>query len=138
MRDGNDLIHNLNITVTLALLGGTVEVPTVDGRAKIKIAPGTHAGKVLRLGGKGLPDVNGYGRGDELVVVDITVPSKLMPRRKLVEQLSAQPVSRSGVGQEPEYFRADEELLQVIIRMNYYRSYSDSACNWRRNAAFAI
>ena len=89
---GNDLIHNLNITVTTALLGGTVEVPTVDGRAKIKIAPGTHAGKVLRLGGKGLPDVNGYGRGDELVVVDITVPSKLSAEeRKLVEQLAAQP-----------------------------------------------
>ena len=85
MRDGNDLIHNLNITVTLALLGGTVEVPTVDGRAKIKIAPGTHAGKVL-------PDVNGYGRGDELVVVDITIPSKLNAEEKrLVEELSRQP-----------------------------------------------
>ena len=77
VRDGSDLIHNLNITVTTALLGGTVEVPTIDGRAKIKIAPGTHAGKVLRLGGKGLPDVNGYGRGDILVVVDITIPDKL-------------------------------------------------------------
>ena len=94
VRDGNDLIHNLNITVTTALLGGTVEVPTVDGRAKIKIAPGTHAGKVLRLGGKGLPDVNGYGRGDELVVVDITIPSKLSAEEKrLVE-----PVARSGFG----------------------------------------
>lgn len=92
MRDGNDLIHNLNITVTTALLGGSVEVPTVDGRAKIKIAQGTHAGKVLRLGGKGLPDVNGYGRGDELVVVDITIPSKLSAEEKrLVEQLAAQP-----------------------------------------------
>lgn len=92
IRDGNDLIHNLNITVTMALLGGTVEVPTVDGRAKIKIAPGTHAGKVLRLGGKGIPDVNGYGRGDELVVVDITVPSKLSAEEKrLVEQLAQQP-----------------------------------------------
>ena len=92
VRDGNDLIHNLNITVTTALLGGTVEVPTVDGRAKIKIAPGTHAGKVLRLGGKGLPDVNGYGRGDELVVVDITIPAKLSAEEKrLVEQLAAQP-----------------------------------------------
>ncbi len=89
VRDGNDLIHNLNITVTTALLGGTVEVPTVDGRAKIKIAPGTHAGKVLRLGGKGLPDVNGYGRGDELVVVDITIPSKLNAEEKrLVEKLA--------------------------------------------------
>ncbi|MDE7305569.1 MAG: molecular chaperone DnaJ [Alistipes sp.] len=92
IRDGNDLIHNLNITVTTALLGGTVEVPTVDGRAKIKIAPGTHAGKVLRLGGKGIPDVNGYGRGDELVVVDITIPAKLNAEEKrLVEQLAGMP-----------------------------------------------
>ncbi len=97
VRDGNDLIHNLNITVTTALLGGTVEVPTVDGHAKIKIAPGTHAGKVLRLGGKGLPDVNGYGRGDELVVVDITIPSKLTSEeRKLVEQLSECPSFREA------------------------------------------
>ena len=97
VRDGNDLIHNLNITVPMALLGGTVEVPTVDGRAKIKIAPGTHAGKVLRLGGKGLPDVNGYGRGDELIVVDITVPSKLSAEEKrLVEQLSEQPGFRKA------------------------------------------
>ena len=92
MRDGNDLIHNLNITVVTALLGGTVEVPTVDGRAKIKIAPGTHAGKVLRLAGKGLPEVNGYGRGDELIVVDITVPAKLTAEEKrIVEQLAGQP-----------------------------------------------
>ncbi len=92
LRDGNDLIHNLNIPVTTALLGGTVEVPTVDGRAKIKIAPGTHAGKVLRLAGKGLPEVNGYGRGDELVVVDITIPDKLTKEEKrLIEQLAELP-----------------------------------------------
>ena len=61
----------------------------------IKIAPGTHAGKVLRLGGKGLPDVNGYGRGDELVVVDITVPAKLNAEEKrLVEQLAGSPTSK--------------------------------------------
>ncbi len=95
LRDGNDLIHNLNITIPTALLGGTVEVPTVDGRAKIKIAPGTHAGKV-RSSGKGLPDVNGYGRGDELVVVDITVPAKLNAEEKrLVEQLAGQPTSKA-------------------------------------------
>ena len=105
-RDGNDLIHNLNITVTTALLGGTVEVPTVDGRAKIKIAPGTHAGKVLRLGGKGLPDVNGYGRGDELVVVDITIPAKLTAdEKKLVEQLAAQPsFQKAESGQNQNIF----------------------------------
>lgn len=92
VRDGDDLIHNLNITVTTALLGGEVEVPTIEGKAKIKIAPGTHAGKVLRLRGKGLPSVNGYGRGDILVVVDITIPSRLSSEeRRLVEQLAQQP-----------------------------------------------
>ncbi len=99
VRDGNDLIHNLNITVTTAILGGTVEVPTIDGRAKIKIAAGTHAGKVLRLGGKGLPDVNGYGRGDILVVVDITIPSSLnKEERKTVEKLAEMPAFKRAAG----------------------------------------
>ncbi len=92
IRDGNDLIHNLNITIPTAILGGTVEIPTVDGRAKIKVPAGTHAGKVLRLGGKGLPEVNGYGQGDILVVIDITVPDKLnSEERKLVEKLAKMP-----------------------------------------------
>ncbi len=97
VRDGNDLIHNLNITVTMAILGGTVEIPTITGRAKIKISEGTHAGKVLRLNGKGLPDVNGYGRGDILVVVDITIPSKLSTKeRKLVEELANEPAFKKA------------------------------------------
>ena len=92
IRDGNDLIHNLNLTVTTCILGGEVEVPTIDGRAKIKIPAGTHAGKVFRLRGKGLPDVNSYGRGDILIVVDITIPDSLNSKeRKLVEELSEQP-----------------------------------------------
>ncbi len=92
MRDGDDLIHNLNITVTMAMLGGEVEVPTIEGKAKIKIAPGTHAGKVLRLRGKGLPSVNGYGHGDILIVVDITIPTSLnSEEKKLVEKLSSMP-----------------------------------------------
>jgi molecular chaperone DnaJ len=92
VRDGNDLIHNLNITVTRALLGGEVEIPTIDGKARIKIAPGTHAGKVLRIRGKGLPDVNGRGRGDIKVMVDITIPGELTTKeRELVEKLAEQP-----------------------------------------------
>ena len=116
LRDGNDLIHNLNITVPTALLGGSVEVPTVDGRARIKIAPGTPAGKVLRLAGKGLPDVNGYGRGDILVVVDVTVPAKLNAEEKrLVEQLAAQPsFQRAEASKGHNIFRQDEEFLPVI------------------------
>ena len=101
MRDGNDLVHNLNITVTTAILGGEVEVPTIDGRARIKIAPGTHAGKILRLRGKGLPDVNGYGRGDITVIVDITIPDEITKEeRKLVEQLSNMPNFKRAA--EPE------------------------------------
>ncbi len=92
VRDGNDLIHNLNLPLTTCILGGEVEVPTIDGRAKIKIATGTHAGKVLRLRGKGLPDVNGYGRGDIMIVVDITIPDSLnKEERELVEKLSTMP-----------------------------------------------
>ncbi len=88
-RNGVDLIHNLNITVPVAILGGSVEVPTVDGKAKITVEPGTQAGKVLRLKGKGLPDVNGYGTGDLLVVIDIAVPAKLTAEeKKMVEELA--------------------------------------------------
>ena len=103
VRDGNDLIHNLNLPVTTCILGGEVEVPTIDGRAKIKIAPGTHAGKVLRLRGKGLPEVNGYGRGDILIVVDITIPDTLnKEERKLVEQLAEQPHFRKAESGEKQ------------------------------------
>ncbi len=92
IRDGNDLIHNLNITIPTAILGGTVEIPTIDGRAKIKIPAGTHAGKVLRLGGKGIPEINGYGKGDILVVVDITIPEKLSSEeRRTIEKLAKMP-----------------------------------------------
>ena len=103
IRDGNDLIHNLNLTVTTCILGGEVEVPTIDGRAKIKIPAGTHAGKVFRLRGKGLPDVNGYGRGDILIVVDITIPDSLNSKeRKLVEELSEQPHFREAESAEKQ------------------------------------
>ena len=90
IREGNDLIHNLNITIPQAVLGGTVEVPTVDSRAKIKIEAGTQSGKVLRLRGKGIPDVNGYGKGDILIVVNVYVPKSVSAEeKKIIEQLGA-------------------------------------------------
>ena len=92
VRDGNDLLHNHKISVTTALLGGSIEVPTIDGKAKVNVEAGTRAGSVLRLRGKGIPDVNGRGRGDILIVVDIDVPSKLSSEeRRLVEQLAKTP-----------------------------------------------
>ena len=60
IRDENDLVYNLLLSVPTATLGGTVEIPTVDNKVKVKIEPGTQPGKVLRLRGKGLPDVNGF------------------------------------------------------------------------------
>ena len=92
VRDGSDLLHNLKIPVTTAILGGEVEVPTIDSKARIKIAAGTQAGKVLRLKGKGLPELDGYGRGDILAIVDVIIPTKLTSEEKrLLEKLADQP-----------------------------------------------
>jgi molecular chaperone DnaJ len=81
IREGNDLIYNLFISIPDAILGTHVEVPTVDNNVKIKIEPGTQPGKILRLRGKGLPEVNGYGRGDLLVNVNVWIP-KTMSREE--------------------------------------------------------
>ncbi len=77
IREGNDLIYNLFISIPDAILGAQVEMPTVDNNVKIKIEPGTQPGKILRLRGKGLPDVNGYGKGDLLVNVNVWIPKNL-------------------------------------------------------------
>ena len=89
IRDENDLIYNLLLTVPMATLGGSVEVPTVEGKVKVTIAPGTQAGKVLRLRGKGLPSVNRYGTGDLLVNVGVYIPENLSKDEKaLMEKLA--------------------------------------------------
>ncbi len=77
IRDGNDLIYYLYLSFPEAALGVPVEIPTVDGKVKIKIEPGTQPGKILRLRGKGLPDINGYGKGDLLVNINVWVPKNL-------------------------------------------------------------
>ncbi len=82
IRDENDLIYNLMLPFTTAVLGGDVEIPTVDGKVKIKIEPGTQTGKILRLRGKGLPDVNRYRTGDLLVNIAVYVPEKLNREEK--------------------------------------------------------
>ncbi len=113
-RQGNNLVHNLGISVTTAILGGDAEVPTIDGRVRISIDPGTQSGKVMRLRGKGLPDVNGRGRGDIIVVVDVVIPTTLnKEERKLVEQLSEQ----------PNFKRTDSRDNQdILTRMkNFFR-----------------
>lgn len=88
LRDENDLVYNLLLSFPTAALGGTVEIPTIDGRVKVKIDAGTQPGKVLRLRGKGLPTVNQYGTGDLLVNISVYVPEALSKEeRKTVEKM---------------------------------------------------
>ena len=88
MRDGNDLIYNLMIDFPTAVLGGKVDVPKVDGKARVTIKPGTQSGTVLRLRGQGLPSPDRYGTGDMLVNVMVYVPENLTSEeKKLIESL---------------------------------------------------
>ncbi len=88
VRDGDDLLYNLFISFPDAVLGVPVEIPTIDSKVKVKIEPGTQAGKILRLRGKGLPDVNGYGRGDILVKINVWIPKNInKEEKKVLEKL---------------------------------------------------
>ncbi|MDE6311820.1 MAG: molecular chaperone DnaJ [Muribaculaceae bacterium] len=92
IRDGADVIYNLMLDIPTATLGGSVEVPTITGRARLNIPAGTQPGKVLRLRGKGLPDQENGGHGDELINVMVYIPEKLSDEeRKTFESLKGQP-----------------------------------------------
>lgn len=88
VRNGDDIIYDLHISFPVATLGGEAEIPTLTGKAKLTIDPGTSAGRMLRMREKGIPHLNGYGRGDQIVRINIWVPTKLSPReRELLKQL---------------------------------------------------
>lgn len=92
IRDGNDIVYNLMLDLPTAILGGSVEVPTITGRARMKIPAGTQPGKVLRMRGKGLPSPEGYGTGDELVNVMVYIPENLNQTEKdAIESLRGKP-----------------------------------------------
>ena len=81
-RDGSNLFYDSYVNFADAALGTSIEIPTVDAKVKIKIEPGTQSGKVLRLKGKGLPDVNSYGTGDLLVNINVWTPQSLSAEEK--------------------------------------------------------
>jgi molecular chaperone DnaJ len=92
IRDENDLIYNLFLSFPDLALGLTAEIPTIDGKVKVKIESGTQPEKILRLRGKGIPDVNGYGKGDLLVKIHAWVPQKLSSEeKKQLERLQQLP-----------------------------------------------
>lgn len=82
IRDGQDIIYNLMLDLPTAILGGSVEVPTIGGRARLKIAPGTQPGKVLRMRGKGLPTTESSTRGDELINVMVYIPETVTDEQR--------------------------------------------------------
>ncbi|MBA3649359.1 MAG: molecular chaperone DnaJ [Chitinophagales bacterium] len=91
-RDGNNVAYELYISFIDAALGTSLEVPTIDGKARIKIKPGTQAGEIFRLKGKGLPNVNAYGSGDQLIHVNVWVPKDLSSEEKsTIERLRDSP-----------------------------------------------
>jgi len=115
VRDDNDLIYNLLLDFPTAALGGNVEIPTIEGgKVRIKIEPGTQPGKALRLRGKGLPSVQGYGRGmgDMVVNISVYVPKTLtMSERRALEEM-----------QRSDNFKGDYATKQTIFQRfrNYF------------------
>ncbi len=105
-RDGNNLIHNLFISFPQAALGAQIEVPTIDGKARMKISPGTQSGKVLRLKGKGLPSVNSYGTGDLLVNINVWTPKNLSKEEsQILEKLAdSENFTPNPTASEKSYF----------------------------------
>lgn len=87
-RDGNNVIFDLYVSFIDAALGASIEVPTIEGKVKIKIDPGTQSGKMLRLKGKGIKDINGYTKGDQLIMVNVWTPTHLSKEeRQTLESL---------------------------------------------------
>jgi molecular chaperone DnaJ len=119
-QDGNDILCDVPVPMHIAALGGEVEVPTLDGYARLKIDPGIETGRVFRLRGKGAPSVDGYGRGDLHVRVVVEMPAHLSSRQKKALKDFADahtddnyPLARAVRERAEAFFKAKEELGKV-------------------------
>jgi molecular chaperone DnaJ len=111
VRDENDLVYNLLLTVPQASLGGAIEIPTLDGAVKLKIEPGTQPGKMLRLRGKGLPELNSSRRGDMIVNVSVYIPETLSrDEKQAMEKFQAS-----------DHFQPTQSVKEKLFRK--FRSY---------------
>ena len=102
-RDGENIIYDLYLSFSDLVLGTDVTVPTLTGKVKINITAGTQAGKILRLKNKGIPEINGYGKGDQLIHINVWIPKKISGEEKemllkLKESENFKPGSRKGKG----------------------------------------
>lgn len=113
-RDGTNVIFDLYVNFVDAALGTSVEIPTIDGKAKIKIESGTQGGKILRLKGKGVPEVNSYHKGDQLVYVNVWTPKAVSADEKeLLERLRNSPNFKPQPGKnEKTFFERIKEYFE--------------------------
>ncbi|HNC40052.1 MAG TPA: molecular chaperone DnaJ [Chitinophagaceae bacterium] len=111
-RDGLNVAYDLHITFSDAVFGTQVEVPTIDGKAKIKIPAGTQSGKILRLKGKGFPAVNSYQKGDQLIHVNIWTPQHVSSEEKaMLEKLGTSPNFK------PQPDKSDKSFFDKVKEM---------------------
>ncbi|HHW44469.1 molecular chaperone DnaJ [Desulfofundulus thermobenzoicus] len=103
-REGNDVIMEAPISFAQAALGDEIEVPTLEGKATVRIPEGTQHGTVFRLRGKGIPDLGGYGRGDQLVRVKVVTPTKLTEEQKQLLRQFARLSGENPAGVEKGFF----------------------------------
>lgn len=113
-RDGVNLYYDLYINFADAALGAPAEIPLVKGKAQIKIEPGTQSGKIVRLKGKGIKEVNGYGQGDLLVNINVWTPQKLNDEeKKLLDKLRSSPNFKPNpTGKDKSFFQKVKEMFQ--------------------------
>ncbi len=114
VRDQTDLLYNLFISFPQAALGAAVEIPTIDGKVKVKIEAGTQPGKILRLRNKGIPDVNGYGKGDLLVKINVWIPKNLSrDEKKIIEDMdSSSNFEPAPTNSEKSFFRRMKDMFE--------------------------
>jgi len=113
-REGSNLHYEAYISFIDAVIGASIEVPLVEGKAKIKVEPGTQSGKMLRLRGKGLPSVQGYGTGDLLVHLNVWTPKKISNEEKdILEKLNqSENFKPNPVGKEEGFFDKMKNFFQ--------------------------
>lgn len=110
-REGNDIVCEVAISFAQAALGDEIEVPTLDKEIKIKIPEGTQPDTVFRLKGKGIPDVNGFGRGDQLVRVQVVTPTRLTERQKELLREFVSLGGDRGQGNEKGFFERVKDVF---------------------------
>ena len=112
-REGDDLLCEVPVSFVQATLGAEIEVPTLEGKATVKIPAGTQPGTLLRLKGRGVKNLQGYGQGDLHVRVQVEVPTHLNSEQKAKLQEFAALVRRQGNAALARFFREGEKVFPV-------------------------